>query len=108
LLPVRAGLNGHELAALFGIDRATVSIVLDRHGVDRQYHDRREVDLDLAAALHATRPNVTEVAARLENRSENARASSSSFSSPERGLRLTETLLPISKRCRVSSDGLGR
>lgn len=57
-----AGCTVRDLAAQFGLHRETVSAALERAGVARRYHHRRDVDLDRADDLHAAGLSITEVA----------------------------------------------
>jgi hypothetical protein len=58
----QAGQTIRELAEQFGFHRETVSAALERAGIPRRYHARRDVDLDRADELRATGLSITDVA----------------------------------------------
>jgi hypothetical protein len=60
-----AGNTIRELAERFGFHRETVAAALVRAGIARRYHERRQVDLELADELRASGLTITEVAATL-------------------------------------------
>lgn len=55
----------NALAHSFGINRDTVSGILERHGVERRYHQTTDVDLGKALELSLGGLNLTDVAAHL-------------------------------------------
>ena len=61
----QTGRTVYEVADELGMHRNTVSVLLERHGIERRYHQTTDVDLDQATVLQQTGLNLTEVAAAL-------------------------------------------